>query len=174
MYRWWDEGEYICYRNEKIQTNGVYFSCDIWEYSTRSMNIYIERELYFPISPSNKHRLHVISPPLGMKGCICHFVKWQIHTFIPKSGYIYSYYNRSITCSLHHNSMPLHCISIYTQGVYQAHIFSVIYCTNATCILTSRDTFVVISPTFLYNTLYFVYFIIIIWLHFLQLSVSVV
>ena len=26
--------------------------------------------------------------PLGMKGCICHFAKWQIHPFISK-GTIY-------------------------------------------------------------------------------------
>ena len=26
--------------------------------------------------------LHIV--PLGIKGCICHFVKWQIHSFIAK------------------------------------------------------------------------------------------
>ena len=34
---------------------------------------------------------HIV--PLGMKGCICHFVKWQIHPFISK-GSIYSLSSR--------------------------------------------------------------------------------
>ena len=32
------------------------------------------------------HRWHIF--PLGMKGCMCHFVKWQIHPFISKVTYL--------------------------------------------------------------------------------------
>ena len=32
--------------------------------------------------------MNINNHPLDMKGCICHFVKWQIHPFISKGGYV--------------------------------------------------------------------------------------